>query len=350
MCTIKKTVYLVTIMAFMLSCINHSNSYTYYNIPFETMKAEAKKLSTPFFCVVLIDKSSDIEKFQRKIIGKGCEKAALWNYCNRKNSTNYWYTFLLGNSKTPMTIIFNNDGQIKNIVYGFSIYAQQSIFATINKKKSCTNYLNFGYSYYGGQINDINDYLSKMIYLKYRIEKDDKSKMNLHKDQINNILCGFQHPFGLYLKLRCIQALEQKDSITLILDKIKELYKNQTMVNIYGAAFMDSCAYIANKPKEVLEIKITMDKDTYHIGEIAHIEIEINNKSDTSIYFERIEPSCQCIIAQSNHSMEIAPYGNTSYHFIMNLEETGKLYREISFYSQESISVYVAEFQINVEQ
>ena len=88
-------------------------------VSFKHIKEEAS-LNGSGYCIVLVDDDYDIQYYKSKIIDKNEGNPCLWNFVNVDRPENYWYKWLLGTWKSPFTIIFDNDGQIENIVFGTS--------------------------------------------------------------------------------------------------------------------------------------------------------------------------------------------------------------------------------------
>lgn len=330
------------ILLLLCSCSSQPSTH-YTNLPFDRLHDEAVKSSVPVYCLVLIDDDSQISFYKDKIETEK-NKRAIWNFCNTNDICNKWYTYIVGNNKRPLTILFNQHDEIINIVFGTSKYAKCSIQSSINSTGESIDYPQFGYVYFDPSLKEPNRYLTKLFSIQKRMNERADSKSI--QEELNTLLTWYKHPYTCYLQIKSIQASSTNGDTKEIQTSIRQWYNNKNMSHIYGKDFLSTCQIDSCSQ---LILSTQLDKESYTVGDRASIWITLQNTTNKELCIKEIDPSCDCMIPIGEQSKVIRAQGNAVYHFEMEMDKAGEIYREISFYLEQGAAIYTAEIQIKCQ-
>ena len=322
-------------------------------VSFKHIKEEAS-LNGSGYCIVLVDDDYDIQYYKSKIIDKNEGNPCLWNFVNVDRPENYWYKWLLGTWKSPFTIIFDNDGQIENIVFGTSEYACKSIESAISSRGKGIIYKNFGFAR-NSDIPDCIENADEFIYNHLQLISDTACtycEKYLKADSLAHI-SGY--PFSSYLKLCYGRHIFSKNSIAKMACGFIDKYIGATYSKITYSSLIQRVSedFLTENSQTLIDTKVRIAKKHYRIGDEVPITVTITNNGEDDISIEKIETTCSCIKMvpeNRNYRRIIRPHETINYLFSMELESSGKVYHEIYFYTNSPAPLATAAVKVFFEQ
>ncbi|ADV42478.1 DUF1573 domain-containing protein [Bacteroides helcogenes] len=320
----------------------------YYNEEYNAIKEKASAYKAGFN-IILVDSNYDLQKYKDKIIHPNETKKTLWNFINVGIPQNHWYKHLLGTEKVPFTLSFNDTGNLVNIVFGISKYADESInFTVAPTTANGLSYTNFGFkenSVITAKGTKICSLIQQIIDIRQNTLLTDKEKYN----SLNHLMKDTVYPYGLYLKFKYTISFAPKDSTLTLAKEFLTRYSDRQYAPIFKPLIQEAYNFLNPQRKTALQITTNLNKQYYHKGDTIRISVKITNRSSSTIPITSIEPSCDCIKSIPGYDSQILPHRSTEYHFLMKAEDKGELYREIYFNTNPDTLPMVAEFNISIK-
>lgn len=331
-------------------CTSHQNEKNIFqDFEYQQIK-EIASSSGKYFCIILVDSTFNISSYKKKISSAESTQYTIWNFVNIQTSQHSWYKYLLGSEKTPFTLVFNPNGKLRNIVYGISKYAFESIESSLRPISQKTCYEHFGFlenSAIPISPQKINSFFDRMIKIKSSSNNNEKS----YYDSLTTSIKDLEYPYNLYLKINYERRHLHNDSSILHAKELLNKYGNTYYASIFKSLFLDineqinQCVNITNK----LQISVSPSSYNCHINDTLKIKVQATNNTQSAIEIRKIEPSCNCITQTGTFSMAIPPKQIVEYEFYLIPEEKGEIYREIYFHTNSDLPVAIAEFKVFVE-
>lgn len=319
-----------------------------YSTTYEELMSHAIDQNSKF-CIVLIDEKFQIDKYVNKVIINPYKNRALWTFIDVNNKANEWFKFLLGTSKTPFTLIFNENGKLENVTYGISKYACISIWNSLSTKESTNTFKNFGFlenSVIDSNTTNITEQLNNIIRIRNDSDLTDEERLCL----LNSLIKNIDYPYSHYLKILALFNQSKKDSLNMMINSFIHNYSNSFYISIYAPLF-EQLNNLKDKSVNCSELKIQtwLNNTQYQVSDTIKIEVCLSNKTTENIIINRIEPSCNCIKIADQKNTVISPNKSHTFKFYMIADEIGSIYREIYFYTNTCVP-YIANFKIHVNR
>ncbi|HIZ86375.1 MAG TPA: hypothetical protein IAC04_07785 [Candidatus Coprenecus stercoravium] len=304
------------------------------------------------FCIVLIDDNYDRQQYERKIIFHNKSSRCMWKFVNINNPENYWYKWVLGISKVPFTLVFDQNGILTDMVYGVSEYAMESVIGAISSSESENiPYKNFGFSANSVLVVSESGNEEDCVHAIMCLLEDTLSSFHERFLKADSLSSCCESPFINYLKLRYGAEILGKDTIDFMAaDFIDKYATDLHYLDIYSDLIQNvsKTMLYAGLPSPI-EVKVHNVDRTYNPFDTAKIVVSVTNTTDTDIEIKKVIKRCDCIGQEGDYSVVFA-HETVNYVFSTIADNIGKFNHKIYFFTDSKMPLAVADFKINVSQ
>lgn len=302
------------------------------------------------FCIVLFDSTFNLSSYKDRMKDYQIVDHAIWNFANTDTNQNLWYKFLFGTEKTPFTLVFNQNGTLKNIVYGISQYAFKSIRASLTSMSKENRYIHFGFlenSIINIIPQNINSFFNNLI----KIESDFNNCKRPNYDSIIASINELEYPYNLYLRIKYEDRYQNKNSSIVHAKELLNKYSNSNYAGVFSPLLMSINKSINRNisNKDEFYISTSLNKYNCHLNDTISIKVLVTNNTNSTVEIKKFEPSCNCIVQTKASPMTIPPKQIVNYEFYFITEDKGEIYREIYFYTNRDLPVAIANFKVFVQ-
>lgn len=313
----------------LISC-SRKGHFCFFNETIEAMLEVSQDEGIPF-CVVLHDSLFSSSDYTNKFLISGAtNNHVLINFINIDEVENEWYYKVLRPQVLPTTCIFDDNGNLVDIVPGAGIESLKYIHNSIHTLKPNFDF-HFNQKYEFEKLKLI-DYFNSIFKLERCIQDYDS-----YIFKVDSLLQINLHPYLLYLKVRRQisnnDILESRNAAREFLT----LCNNPNDIVDYYSEYLELNSYLTPEYIEVAPI-ISVAQDTIELNNCKHnqqvaFNVTVTNLGSRALKVYDVLTGCSCINSREIDNFYLNPSEKEEFEFSIMPSRNDVGYRDIVFIS-----------------